>query len=433
MRPDLPSRIRLNWDWETFWRGFGAVVGAGLLMLAVPGVRPDRADPAFEALGLARDHLFDFANWEAAALFDKTAVGLVGAQNYMTEVERSQYVRDYIQLIYDIHQLEQQIETIYSDPAVDDPESASADLRAQRDALRVVQQERQALAEAIVQEQISAVLADYGFGVGGQIIPPVEIRFTQLPTIMIISPRDHIERIGSYPLEHGLEVEQMVSIETSVEQDLGVSAIIEPLGGLGVYPAMLVETGYLPHVMEIGAHEWAHHYLSFFALGFSYGASPELFTMNETTASIIGREIGWAVLNRYYPDLAGPPPDWSPPPPAPEAPAEPPAFDFQAEMHETRVRVDELLAAGQIDEAERYMEERRQIFVANGYRIRRLNQAYFAFHGAYADEPGATGTDPIGPALLELRTLSPSLHDFVVRVRGMTSYADLISALEAAR
>jgi len=54
-------------------------------------------------------------------------------------------------------------------------------------------------------------------------------------------------------------------------------------------------------------------------------------------------------------------------------------------MRETRIRVDKLLAQGRIEEAEAYMEERRQEFVAHGYYIRKLNQAYFAFHGAYAD------------------------------------------------
>ncbi len=87
-------------------------------------------------------------------------------------------------------------------------------------------------------------------------------------------------------------------------------------------------------------------------------------------------------------------------------------------MHATRVRVDELLAAGRVEEAEQYMEERRALFVENGYMIRKLNQAYFAFYGSYADQPGATGSDPIGPALRELRYYSPSLHDLSLEYAG---------------
>jgi hypothetical protein len=36
-------------------------------------------------------------------------------------------------------------------------------------------------------------------------------------------------------------------------------------------------------------------------------------------------------------------------------------------MHETRVTADQLLADGKIEEAETYMEQRRQIFWENGY------------------------------------------------------------------
>jgi hypothetical protein len=50
-------------------------------------------------------------------------------------------------------------------------------------------------------------------------------------------------------------------------------------------------------------------------------------------------------------------------------------------MAATRIEVDRLLAGGKIQEAEQYMEARRQIFVAHGYQIRKLNQAYFAFYG----------------------------------------------------
>src|SRR5690606_25008448 len=109
-------------------------------------------------------------------------------------------------------------------------------------------------------------------------------------------------------------------------------------------------------------------------------------------------EIGRRVLERYYPDLVPPP---APPPDPNAAPPPPPAFDLGAEMHETRVTVDQLLADGRVEEAEAYMEARRQVFVANGYLIRKLNQAYFAFYGGYqaGGVPGVGGEDPIGPAL----------------------------------
>ena len=103
-----------------------------------------------------------------------------------------------------------------------------------------------------------------------------------------------------------------------------------------------------------------------------------------------------------------------------------PPFDFRAEMHETRVTADALLAEGKIEDAETYMEARRQIFLKNGYLLRKLNQAYFAFHGAYADLPGgAAGQDPVGPAVRALRAQSESLADFVNTMSWMWKYEQL--------
>jgi hypothetical protein len=142
----------------------------------------------------------------------------------------------------------------------------------------------------------------------------------------------------------------------------------------------------------------------------------------------VGKEVGQEMIAAFYPDRVPPPPS-DEPAPAPE-PDEPPAFDFRAEMARTRTRVDEMLAAGQIEEAEAYMEARRQVFVANGYQIRKLNQAYFAFYGAYADEPGATGADPVGPMVQEARELSPSLRAFLQTMAPVGSFAELQATVD---
>jgi len=76
------------------------------------------------------------------------------------------------------------------------------------------------------------------------------------------------------------------------------------------------------------------------------------------------------------------------------------------------------------------MEARRKILVARGYLIRKLNQAYFAFHGSYA--VGASATDPIGGKLRALRQRTGSLADFVRTVAKITSVADLDAALRQA-
>jgi len=83
-----------------------------------------------------------------------------------------------------------------------------------------------------------------------------------------------------------------------------------------------------------------------------------------------------------------------------------------------------------VEEAEEYMEQRRVVFVEHGYMIRKLNQAYFAFHGAYADMPGgAVGEDPVGPAVRALREQAGSLALFLRRIAWMNSFTDLQKAL----
>ena len=77
------------------------------------------------------------------------------------------------------------------------------------------------------------------------------------------------------------------------------------------------------------------------------------------------------------------------------------------------------------------MEKRRQIFVENGYYIRKLNQAYFAHFGTYADSPASIS--PIHGQLKELRQLSSSLAEFINIISGVSSYNEFIARLRQLR
>jgi hypothetical protein len=293
-----------------------------------------------------------------------------------------------------------------------------ADVSAKRRQL----EEWQPVAEAVLQEQVAVVLAEEGFDLLNVAWPPVQMHMTPLPLILIVSPREKIEQIHNIPLLPGLETAEQEMMEAAVLDRTDRSALVVPIGGLGIYPAMLIETNNINFLVNTIAHEWAHHWLSLHPLGLSYGAGPELRTMNETVASIVGDEIGAMVIERYYPEFIPPEEPEAPPEPAPE---EPQPFSFNSEMALTRIRVDELLAEGKVEEAEAYMEQRRQFFWDNGYRIRKLNQAYFAFYGAYAETPGEAGGNPIGPALLALRQQNNSLRGFLDQVAPITSAEEL--------
>ena len=427
----LVKSLRSILSWIAQWWQLALVLVTLLVSLAAEGLPPASLDTRVDRI-LASER-FDFAGWEAKALLGKLAHSLIAPQRYMNKVARHDFLLNYLGLVADIQQFEREIHRIYTDPEVKSPEATTVELRVHVAELRAEEDARQSLAEAILEEQTACILADEGFDILGQEFPPVGAHFTPLPLLLVVSPRDHIESIFSLNLRHGLGVARREAIEGQVDTSFDVSSLVTGIGGLSAYPAMLLESNSLNWVAEVTAHEWTHHYLAPRPLGWNYDAIPEARIINETVASIVGKEAGRRMVARYYPKLL--PPEPEPAPEQPEEkkeapPPEPPAFDFRAEMRETRIRVDELLAQGRIEGAEAYMEERRQEFVAHGYYIRKLNQAYFAFHGAYADEPGAAGADPIGPAVRELRARSPDLHTFVARVARVITLAELETLLD---
>lgn len=400
------------------------VMVLGLFVL-VSSTNPP-GDTLQRARAYTRAYEFDFVGWELDALKTKLNQLALGSSRYLSSESQRQLVLDYLELVAGIQRAEYDLNIIYADPGVSDPQAASKELRHQLDEMYARRQQLAPVVEEILQNQLSNVAGDLGLTFGGQPVPPVLYHSTSLPWALIISPREEIRQIGDISLVPELTVDQHAGLETQVDEALDVSSLVVGIGGIGLYPTMVSQTSNLNWLGEVVAHEWVHNFLTLRPLGLNYFSSPELRTMNETSASIAGMEIGLALLERYYPEFLPPPPPPQPEPGEAQPEPEPPGFDFRAEMRETRLRVDELLAEGRIDEAEEYMEQRRVLFWENGYLIRKLNQAYFAFHGAYADLPGgAAGEDPVGAAVRELRARSDSLADFLNRISWMTSFEKL--------
>lgn len=380
-------------------------------------------DPVEQVRRYTRQIEFNFVAWTADALGVKVGQFSLGVSHYLKATDRDNLVREFFNLVGEIHQVEGEVEVIYGDASIADPDEQAIPYLSALMRLRARRSEIQPMVEEIMQEQVSTVLTDLGLGLGGVPIPAVEFHFTETPYALIVSPRAIIRQDANIDLETDLTLEERIELERRIEQGLDVSALVVPIGGIGIYPTMVMQSTAFVWVMETIVHEWTHNYLTLRPLGINYDTSPELRTMNETVATIIGKEIGKMVLQRYYPEFA--------PQPAPEVPAEPepegpPAFDFRAEMRQTRVTVDALLAEGKIHQAEAYMEERRQLFWDNGYHIRRLNQAYFAFHGAYADQPGgASGDDPVGAAVRALRDQIDDPISFLRTMSWMNDIGDL--------
>jgi hypothetical protein len=416
-------------------RGLEITLILFMLALVIGYSNPSSTDGMEKVRAYTRQIEFNYLSWMGNAALIKLRSASIGAAQPFDHAAQKQIVMEYLRLTQQIFEKEYLLEQIYADAKIKDKELASKSLRAELAENYDRQKQLAPLAEAVLQEQVSQILAETGFTVAGQPVPNVWYHFTPLPMALIISPRDHVEQTANTSIETELTLDEVSALESRVDAGLDVSSLVVNIGGVGVYPTMVQRSTNLNWILSTVAHEWIHNYLTLRPLGVLYGETPELRTMNETTASIAGDEIGGLVLKRFYPELVSASPSPLSLVSAPFDHPEPgdflrPPFDHNAEMNETRVTADALLAEGKIEEAEAYMEARRVIFLQNGYLIRKLNQAYFAFYGAYADSPGgAAGEDPVGPAVRALRAQSKSLIDFVNTISWMTKFEQLQKAV----
>ena len=292
-------------------------------------------------------------------------------------------------------------------------------------ALLALEAEREALenrVERILEDRVASQMRAFGFSRGlplfdGQALlwPPVDVELTTPPRVLTVSPRDEIRIARSELLDPDLSVAEMERIEAAVEADGRWSALVETIGGLGAYPAIVRDTRSYASTVNTIAHEWSHNYLFFYPLGFHFFESRSLRTINETVANMIGDEIAAAVLAAY-------------PAVQPRGLPRQDRGPSDVVLFQLRIDVDALLLAGKIAEAEALMEQRRVELVGLDRSFRRINQAFFASNGVYADTPASSS--PIGPLLRRLRDESGSLGAFVARVREFDSLADLEAAGE---
>lgn len=381
---------------------------------------------------LTRWDEFNYVSWVVSALVDKFSNATLGLEHFIDDDKQAEIVLEYLNQIGEVENLEFRLEELNSDPNLRKRtgEIAAVDARLQEESERMHQYGR--IAESILQNQTERSLVTMGFGVGGQLFPPLLFKVTDLPLNLIVSPRESISTLRSISLKAGMDVLQKEALEEAVYEQFDLSALVEPVGGIGAYPTMVMRTRSINWLTEVIAHEWFHNYLTFFPLGVRYFNNDRMRSINETTANLAGKEAGRQVMIHFYPAYVSMYylPGRDPATVLPEGRQE--AFNYRKQMRETRLVVDYLLSIGQVKRAESYMDERREFFWENGYRLRKLNQAYFAFYGSYNDTPGggASGSDPVGPAVQQLRARSTGLKIFIDQVKKIRSFEELLAELE---
>ena len=413
-------------------RILGSLALAAIIGLCTSDFQPDDLEIA------AAGHQLSVAGWELSNLPDKWVHRLLsaprswfGGSNPATSME---YAAEFFANGQRLRWIDRRLiylSTHGENSATNRPEIAA--LVNERTGLQLRQEKLRPAVEETLESAVAGALRSQGIGAWAGVFPPVDTALVGSPTVLITSPRDRIERGEELLLRTGLSAEQRIAIETQLEKRTDRSALVVNTGGIAFFPSITVPHAGMDFGLEIIAHEWVHQWLWFRPLGQRYFQGGDLLTLNETVASIAGQELG-RLAGQHLPETPPGNPKFesslsgtiSEPAVESTAPAE---FDFQAEMRATRIRVDALLAAGDVIGAERYMEERRRTFVENGYPIRRLNQAYFAFHGSYATT-GAAGVNVIGEQVEELRRRSSSLADFLGTAAQFTNAQDLSDYLK---
>ncbi len=409
-----------------------------LFFIALVTLKRDSLHPAdsfqYRTDPFTGPYKFDWTAYEARTLVEKLAGRVTGVDqpHDMGDEQQVRAVREYFSLVDEIGRLEGEIAI---KRAREGDTANTADLQAQLADLRAERLRCENLVENIIRRQVERVLTSHGITVRlplltGWVIPPVEFEFQSSPDFLIISRRDRIDRIGSVSLQPGLSLAQTDEIERLTDE-MDVSSLLVPTGGVGAYPTVIVEQTSLDFALRVVIHEWTHNYLFFFALGQHYADSQELISMNETVACMVEDEMSLELARLHYPEIyERRMAEETHQPLTTAQPVHEDEFSFNANMRKTRIGVDALLASGQVEEAEAYMEQRRQKLVGMGYYVRKLNQAYFAFYGSYAAGTGwVAQTNPIGEQMQTLRERSPSLQAFLETVSRFSSYQDLLDEL----
>jgi hypothetical protein len=376
---------------------------------------------------IVRPYSFNIVQWESQAIPREANRWLFGRNKEIDD--EIEVVTAYFTSVEGIKMLRSEVEAINAGNKEGDLASVEAELNE-------LQEQRMALADAvewIIEKQIKEALAreDIFNPVDEYIksrvsFPPVNFELEKPPHLLVVSPRYRIESMREITLQQSISLEEIEAIEDRVDK-LGVSSLVVGLGGLGAtYPTFVTNEASLRFTIDTAIEEWLHQYLVFKPLGFLYlldligmSRNYEIATMNETLAGMVSKEIGTIVCREYYSQYENS---------TGQSQGVGTEFDFNQEMREIRRAVDSYLAQGEIEQAEEFMERKRQYLATKGYYIRKLNQAYFAFYGTYADRP--TSISPIGVELKELRSRSDSLKDFLNTVAVMTSRQDLQDSLK---
>ena len=366
---------------------------------------------------VAGKHKFSLALWEIQHLPLKWShlVWEMFPGNKPSDEERKEIGTEYLSIVRKLNIYEEQVSTSQT---LSNPKYLSA-----IESLEIERKMLKARAEEAIESILSEVIQQQGLGLPfGILLPPTDFHFGSPPHILVTSPRDVIKLSGTKLINPSITGAERHSLEKSAESDGKTSALVDDLAGIGTYPAIVSDSTSLRNLLRTAAHEWLHNYWILHPLGRNMWDSTEMRTINETSANIAGNEIGDLAFQLMGEDLSDSINKYK---------HQSALSHWDNQLIETRKEVDRLLSLNEIEKAEKLMKEKTWELRLAGYGVRKINQAYFAFRGQYADGPASTST--AGKDLQEYRSYFPDVGSFIRSISTVSSNKQFLELLNGKR
>jgi len=362
---------------------------------------------------------YNLIKWETSHFFDKWVYAYRFRNNEGESVlaNKNTYLTDFSELSRNIKVLENELSSLLS--SVDQANTKElTSIRNELVGLKLSQSYLEPYVERIYEQTINEALVDLGVidQIGPFNWPPVDFAFEKGALLLVMSPKNKIERLDDVLLKPNIELLSQIQIENAVESsDPNLSALIIRIGGLATYPSQV--SPYLSplNTLEMIAHEWAHHWLFFRPLGKKWWAGGDIRTINETVAGIVGSEVSAQANSKLEIKSVT------------SSQTQPSKidFDFRGFMLDTRLKLEDLLDKGLVKESEDWLEKRRTKLLDHGIEIRKLNTAYFAFYGSYAADPRSGEKSPLLEQIEKVRSNSSDLANFLEVISQVTTAEEL--------
>jgi len=391
-----------------------------IISISLLFVSNDNFNPSYlsKSQSIAWSQKFSLLEWEIVNLPQKWFFMLSSGLSNTEFKEKSslENIDGYIELSKRVNKYEKLLESsgnkYFTSSTTSEIREHTKMLKSKRDSARLI-------AEYSIEEEITNKLKSLGLKNNmGFVFPPVDIRLQRIPKVLVTSPRSEIRMLDSVLINPEISLKERDEIETILFEAYGRSALVDDLSGVATYPLLVDDQQNLRRILQTSVHEWFHAYFFFKPLGWNYWDSREMITLNETVCTLLGEEIGDQIyFDLYQTDEHG---------------LIDSKLNYDNEqlftiMRSTRIEVDDLLSKGEIDSAEKLMKETWWKLRLGGYRIRKLNQAYFAFRGRYGNSPASISN--IGDQVNMLRSNSIELKSFVSTVSEISDYNEFVETL----